>query len=162
MPARGDTLIYMEDELPAAHAWAERRGSPLVWVPEDLELRVTMTQPETGELFYLRGRVDEYRELPPTWTFTDAKWIAAPSPPLFPKISNTPYGSPLFITSTQGPVICAPFNRLAYSAYGGPHGEWTLAAWLAAGQVGQVRADCIGDMLSIISRDFMLSRGRMG
>lgn len=162
MTSRADTLLYVEDEFPGAQAWAERRRAALVWVPDLLELRVVLTQPQTREHFYLRGHVDEYRELPPSWAFTDKAWTAAPSLPLFPKVSSTPYGSPLFITSTNGPVICAPFNRLAYSVHGGPHGDWTLAAWLTAGQAGQVRADCIGDMLSIIYRDFMLSSGRMG
>jgi hypothetical protein len=160
--ARADTLLYLDDELPGAQAWAERRHAPLTWVPEILELRATLMQPETRELFYLRGRFDEYRELPPMWTFTDKEWTAAPVLALFPKVSSTPYGSPLFITSTHGPVICAPFNRLAYAAHGGPHADWTLAAWLTAGATGQVRADSVGDMLSIIYRDFMLVRGRMG
>lgn len=161
MATREDSLLYLEDELPGARAWAERRDAPLTWVPDLLELRVALSQPETRDLFYLQGRFDGYRELPPTWSFTDVAWTAPASLSLFPKVSSTPYGSPLFIMATSGPVICAPFNRLAYAVHGGPHGDWTLAAWLAAGQAGQVRADCIGDMLSIIHRDFMLSRGRM-
>lgn len=160
MGTRADTLLYVEDELPSAQAWAERHGVPLVWVAEDLEIRVTLTQPETQEPFYLRGRVDGYRELPPEWRFTDSEWTAPPSGALFPKVARTPYGSTLFIVS-RDPVICAPFNRLAYVAHGGPHADWALAGWLAAGQAGQVRADCIGDMLQIIYRDLILSRGRM-
>lgn len=161
MAPRDDTLLYVKDELPGAQAWAERHRAPLVWAEEVLELRVTLTQPETKQPFYLRGRFDEYRELPPEWTFTDSAWTAATAFALFPNLAQTPYGSPLFIRANSGPVICAPFNRLAYAAHGGPHRDWTLAAWLAAGHESQVKAHCIGDMLQIIYRDVLLSRGRM-
>lgn len=162
MVAMADTLLFLEDELPGARTWAERHRVPLVWIPNDLEVRATVTHPETKEPFYLRGRFDGYKELPPIWTFTDKEWAAPPTFALFPKVENSPFGATMFIAANGGPVICAPFNRLAYHAHGGPHSDWSLAGWLAAGQANQVKAYYLGDMLQIIYRDVMLSRGRMG
>lgn len=102
MVSREHALILVEDELPGAQAWAGRHGVSLLWVPKSLEVRATLTQPETKELFYLRGVFDDYRELPPVWSFTAEEWAAAPAMCLFPKVQNTPYRAPLFIDSTAG------------------------------------------------------------
>jgi len=63
-------------------------------------------------------------------------------------------------------VICAPFNRLAYTTDSGPHADWGgperwLEASNGASDRQQVRADTIGDMLQVIYRDFLVTRGRM-
>ena len=156
------TVLVVEDELGGAMAWAERRAVPLTWKPKLLEIRATFTQPESHELFYLRGRVDDYKVLPPTWTFTDQSWLADPAPAFFPKLAQSPYGASMFITY-RGPVICAPFNRLAYAEHQGPHADWSgPSSWLTAGAPDQVRAHFLGDMLQLIFRDFVHSRGRMG
>jgi hypothetical protein len=120
---------------------------------------VTLTQLETGDLFYLRGRFDDYREIPPAWAFTDFGWRADPQHAVFPKPISSPYGSSVFHTQ---PVICAPFNRLAYKVHDGPHSDWGGPAnWLNAGQVHEVRARCLGDMLSVMYQHFRFTRGRM-
>jgi hypothetical protein len=157
--SREHTLILLEDELSGAQAWATHHDVPLLWVPEVLEMRATFTQPETKDLFYLRGRVDDYREIPPAWTFTDATWAAEPCAQLFPRPAQTPYGTSVFLNQ---PVICAPFNRLAYKEHEGPHQDWAGPVnWLTAGQPNEVKALFLGDMLSVIHQHFFCTRGRM-
>lgn len=156
-----DTIILLDDELPGAQAWAKRCRTPLVWVPEGLEIRVTLTQPDSGELFYLRGRFDNYRAVAPAWVFTDAEWTAEPGPQFFPRPAPTPLGAPSVFHAQ--PVICAPFNRLAYKEHNGPHPDWGgPAQWLTAGVAGQVTAHYLGDMVSVIYQHFVVTRGRMG
>lgn len=162
MIPRETTLHVIEHELTAARLWAERHVVPLTWLPSATEIRAVLTQPETEELFYLRCILDDYRRLPPAWTFTDETWEAEPAMHLFPLVSATQFGAPLFIRGKNGPIICAPFNRLAYAEHKGPHGDWRGPTnWLTAGQANQVKAHYLGDMLQIIHRDFTHSRARM-
>jgi len=159
---REHTLIHVESELDGARAWADRQRVLLGWLADILEVRVTMSQPETGDQYFLRGKVDDYRELPPAWSFTDGKWKADPIKSFFPRPNALPGGG-ASIFHPQ-PVICAPFNRLAYKFEGvqGPHGDWGGPAnWLAAGKPNEVRAEKLGDMLSVIYQHFLMTRGRM-
>ena len=55
--------IHVEEEMPAARAWATRRRVNLEWHPGLVEIRVTLVQRETNDVFYLRGRFDGYRAL---------------------------------------------------------------------------------------------------
>lgn len=157
-----DTIIIVEDELRGARPWAGRCNVPLAWLLHRLELRVTFTQPETKELFFLRGRFDDYKAIAPALTFSDATWEATGRTLDFPKVITPPHGSPMFIAGGNGAVICVPFNRLAYAQHGGPHSDWGGPTnWLNAGGA-YVRAETIADMLQAIRRDFLHTRGRMG
>ncbi len=159
MQSRDRSLIYLDEELPGCQRWAQRHGVALVWFPEELEMHVTFKQLDTEELFYIRGQFDDYRELPPAWTFTDASWAAAPQHLLFPKPIQSPYGASIFHTQ---PVICAPFNRLAYKEHDGPHSDWGgPASWLTAGQPNEAKAHHLADMLSVLHQHFRFTRGRM-
>jgi hypothetical protein len=158
--------IHLHQELPAAQAWAARRGFLLEWDSDLLEVRVTLSQAETNEAFFLRGRFDGYRALPPSWSFTDATWATTGVMSHFPRQRTNRFGSAMFIsggmaTTGAAAVICAPFNRLAYGTERGPHTDWSLADWTRAGQ-GYVKALHLGDMLQAIARDFADTRGRMG
>ena len=160
MISREHTLIYLEEEFAAAEVWGMRHNVPLALAAASLEVRVTLTQPETGEVFFLRGQLDDYREIPPAWTFTDAGWQAPPTQRLFPKAA-TPATGGASMFHTQ-PVICAPFNRLAYKEHAGPHDNWGgPASWLTAGAPNEVRAHHLGDMLSVMHQHFVVTRGRM-
>lgn len=162
MIPRHQTLLHIESELGGARAWAARHNVPLVWLPEQLELRVTFVQPETAEPFYLRGRVENYREVPPAWTFTDSQWTAEAQRQYFPR--PAPVARGIASIFHPQPVICAPFNRLAYryDNVAGPHSDWGGPAnWLNAGASTQVRAEYIGDMLSVMHAHFAVTRGRM-
>jgi hypothetical protein len=156
---RDRTLIYLDDELPAAFKWAQRHATPILWIKEELELRVTLNQPQTDQLFYLRGQFDVYRELSPAWTFSNSTWITAGSRTFFPAPIASPYGASIFHTNG---VICAPFNRLAYSKYSGPHSDWGgPESWLTAGRPNEVKAHCVADMLAVIDQHFRYTQGRM-
>lgn len=162
MIRREHTIIHVENELAGARGWAERHRVPLQWLPDALELRITLSQPESDDLYYLRARVDDYRELPPAWTFTDTEWKSEPRKEFFPRPQSLPLGR-ASIFHPQ-PVICAPFNRLAYKFdhVQGPHADWGgPATWLAAGQPNEVKAHYLADMLSVIQQHLAFSRGRM-
>jgi len=155
------TLAIVEEECKGAATWAERHSVPLSWLPETLQLRATLRQPQTDESFYLIGVFQDYRAMAPAWWFTDEKWTSPPEARLFPKPTPTPFGSSIFLLHSHGPVICIPFNRLAYASHQGPHSDWNAPDnWLNAGRQ-HAQADYIGDMLGVIHRDFVHTRGRM-
>lgn len=158
-------MIVIDEELTATLAWAARKDVPLTWDRERLELRGDWEQPETGERFYLRGGFDGYRVQPPAWLYTDAGYTGVSDASLYPQLAQSPFGSPMVIKHRQQDVecgvICAPFNRLAYKTLGGPHGDWSMAAWASAGAAGQVRATSVPDMLARIHAEFLYSRGRL-
>ena len=157
------TQLILQHEMAGASKWAERHSVPLQWRPERLEVRAILKQPETDELFYLRGVFDDYRRLPPAWTFTSDEESTEAAMHFAPRVDKPPFGSSLFIKKNNRPVICAPFNRLAYAEHNGPHANWRGAAnWLTAGQPNRAKAHYLGDMLQVIYRDFCFSRGRMG
>lgn len=62
---------------------------------------------------------DRYPELPPAWHFWN------PETRLLDQPADTPAGGSFFHASG---VICAPWNRLAYTAPG-PHPEWEIGNW---------------------------------
>lgn len=149
----------VEDELESARAWGERHQVPITWKPEALELRAVLVQPSTGSEFYLRGRFDNYRELPPEWAFCSPDWRKRGKQYFPARPSRTPFGSP--ILHSNG-LICAHFNRLAYKSHGGPHADWGGPAQWITSDDRYAYADVIGDMLQVIKRDFDHSTGRMG
>lgn len=157
MTSLDPSALVLQVEIERLLAWAARKDVPLTWHPESLELRGAWTQPETEEVFHFRGLVDQYREKPPAWQYTDAEFSGTTAGHLTPKIGSTPFGSTMVHASG---VICAPFNRLAYQVHGGPHGDWVLAEWLKAGSADQVRATTLADMVARIHAEFVYSRGR--
>lgn len=152
------TTEFFLSELEGACAWAARHGIPLHSDAQALQLRAEIAQPDTGEIFYLLGNFDKYKALPPSWTFCDANWDATAEKRFFPNPVRTRFGSSIFHTK---PVICVPFNRLAYAELDGPHKDWKLSGWTSAGGTNSVRANTIGDMLQIVRRDLVYTRGRM-
>ena len=162
MIPRETTVLHIREELVGATAWAARHTVELEWLETDLELRAVFTHPVSAERFFLRGVFDDFRYLPPILTFNDEVWGGALVPVNYPRVLRPQFGSTLFIMNNRTPVICAPFNRLAYAEQGGPHGDWQGPSnWLSAGQAGQVKAHFIGDMLQAIHRDFIHSEGRL-
>ena len=158
------TDVAIADELPGAVAWATRRQ--IVMDTRSIPvrtLRLVLVQPNTNEKFYLQGTFEDYRAYPPQWQWYDNSWSSTDSSRLSPKPGRRPssLGASMFIHHNGKGLICAPFNRLAYGAHEGPHSDWgSLAQWMTAGK-GFVRAVKLGDMLSSILRDFLLSSGRM-
>jgi len=148
----------VEEELLGCKAWAERNGVALDWLSPELVLRVTLIQPASSEKFYLAGEFGGYKALPPAWEFYDAEWKECGLKHLYPAAAGPPGKGSIFHTK---PVICAPFNRLAYKEHGGPHEDWGGASqWLNAGK-NYIQAHTIGDMLAAVVRDLAYGSGRM-
>lgn len=159
---------YVESELPAARAWASRRRLELAVDEASLTLNIRLAGPAasaTGhESYLLSGTFHDYRALPPAWRFLDPRTGADVGPPAYPApLVPNPRGSNLFIGGgPTGAVICAHFNRLAYVAEQGPHGDWGPPAnWLSLPPSQYTRADTIGDMLARIDLEVRESAGRM-
>jgi hypothetical protein len=139
-------IAAVEEDLPAAHAHAGRHGWCLTWLQDALLLHADGTHPADKTRMRWQANLADYRALPPIWTCyqLDANGAATLR---FPKGGSVPsIGASMFLD--QG-VVCAPFNRLAYSAYAGPHGDWGGPEnWL--GVRGHVRATSLGEMLAQI------------
>jgi hypothetical protein len=159
----GSSRIIVEADLEAAEQWARRHQVDLAWFPEKLQLNAKLTQRATTEAFYLRGQFDDFRALPPAWTFTASDFASGVDEyRYFPKPGEGRFGASIFIDHGGHAVICTPFNRLAYAQYRGPHSNWPDASkWMDAGDKESVRAHTVPDMLQVIFRDFNLSCGRM-
>ena len=151
-------------ELPGVTAWAARHDQITLDTGflNQRVIRVVMVQEISGHTFYLQGNLDDYKALPPAWEWRDETWSTNKGLSLSPRPERSPFGSSMFLRGNGTGVICAHFNRLAYGAHGGPHGDWgSEAQWMTAGD-GYVRAVTIGDMLQSILRDLRFTKGHMG
>lgn len=152
------TLAIVTPELALAKVWAERHGWEINFDPDALLLSCHATHPAKNESLHLTGALDGYRALPPAWRFLDKTGqhvkAAYPAPGALP-------GGKSSIFHTQ-PVICAHFNRLAYSEGDGPHkGDWKSAInWLAI-TGDMVRATTLAEMLQAIEVHLRFSPGWM-
>lgn len=151
-------------ELPAARAWAGRHGYTLGHDIEPVRIRLALNGPRPAEEPYLLlGTFEDYPTLPPTWRFVHPTTgqpvgrAAYPTPAV-----PYPRGSPLIIDGgIDGVVICAHFNRLAFTEEGGPHGDWgPLSNWQNPGASPYTFAVTIPDMLARIALDVRDSAGR--
>ena len=155
------TAAVFANEIAAACEWAKRERMQLDAVIPKTLLRATLVQEASGEHFYLQGRFDGYKALPPEWVWCDSEWSGHGNRRLSPEAARTPYGNSMFLDHSGRAVICAPFNRLAFRPHGGPHKNWgELTHWMSAGN-GYVHAVTIADMLDVIVRDFRHTKGRM-
>ncbi|SDL17403.1 hypothetical protein SAMN05428985_110188 [Nocardioides sp. YR527] len=156
------TEAVLADELPAITAWAERHGWEFNYDSITLRGRAVVEHPRVADLrvvFWFDASGYPNRQPPAWWCGGDGATICteragyprpSPTPPPGP-----PHGS-IFHTN---PVICAPWNRLAYSIHGGPHADWpALAAWRTCG-VGYTQAHTIADMLSALEIHLARSDG---
>jgi hypothetical protein len=150
------TLATVESELPGLRGYADRRGWRVDWRPGELVIVLDGTHPK-GNPVRLRTEVDGYKALPPAWRFV-SPLDGTPGKQHFPAPGPSPGGgASIFIKDA---FICAPFNRLAYTGHGGPHGDWGGAAnWLAVKQ--HVFAHTLGEMLAIIDSHLRLSHGML-
>lgn len=152
------TRAVLEHELSGAEAWAGRHGWSLRYDEGKLLLEARFPHPVDGGELCLRTDFNGYKVVPPAWWFVDAATgeshkAAWPAGGRLPGISGT-------IFHPQ-PVICAPFNRLAYTEHQGPHGDWNgPVAWLSVNGA-PVRATTIGAMMSVIDSHLSVSPGRM-
>lgn len=149
------TRAAVEDEIVPAVAWARRRGWLIRWEPDSLTLRAASYHPAIGRLVEAFAALDGYPAAPPAWQFV----VPATDEP-----SRSAWPAPGQQSGVSGsifhptPCICAPWNRLAYSAQGGPHGDWSMTSWRSV-QGGQTKADHIADMLDQIHMHLQASPG---
>lgn len=161
MPPDEESATIAKHQLENAEPWAERRGLNLEWKRSELRLRTVMAQRDTDERFYLQGSFEGFPGLPPVWEFYDEEWQASGEKRLYPSTDPCPFGSSIFLDHNQGPVICAPFNRLAYDDHGGPHSNWSGPANWRNVEGGHVKALTVGGMLQAIRRHLRPTQGRM-
>lgn len=156
----------LEAELPGTLEWA-RRHKVFVecLLPAERILRVVLIQPSSAKRFFLQGRFDRYKELPPVWDWRDESWTESGHPALGPKPESTVCGSSMFLSHNNDGVvqaiICAPFNRLAFKTEGGPHNDWGNPSQWMTPHPPCVYATTIGDMVQAIYRDFQYTRASM-
>jgi len=147
----------VEAELDAARVWAARHDWILSWEAETLLLRLATYHRPAQRLVELLAKTDGYRALPPAWMFVRPGTEEA-NAAVFPAAGNMPGIGSIFHGSG---VICAPWNRLAYTEHGGPHDNWSgPEAWLQVPE-GTI-AHTIPDMLAIIDAHLRASAGFMG
>lgn len=153
------TRAVLDVEAPSIETWASRHGWFVQIDPVRLALVVTVRHPSDESLLLLVGDLTGYRGVPPAWKFVDPL-TGQSTAAAFPAAGPGPGGKGSIFHSNV--VICAPWNRLAYQAEGGPHGDWQDATnWLnVAGDV--TRAGNIAEMLSAIDVHLRTSPGRMG
>ena len=165
MPSVGIIEAVMADELPAITAWAYRSGWAVMYDPVALKGRAEVWHPKqrhTKVLFWFDVEGYPDRQPPAWWCGGDGLVVSKesqnyPRPPATP-----PPGPPNGSIFHPNPVICAPWNRLAYSVNGGPHGDWaSLAAWKTNG-VEYTQAHTIPDMLATLNLHLDRSDGMQG
>jgi hypothetical protein len=151
--------LAQDSEIPAARAWARRRGLDLAYDEEALTLRIALEGPPANEgsereVYLVTAELEDYDVLPPIWRFVDLRNGAVIGPPAYPQ----PNGAS--VLHSNG-LVCAPWSRLAYSSEGGPHGDWGAPTGWKTAAPGSSRALTIPDMLDRIAREVGRSRGRM-
>ncbi len=121
------------------------------WEVEGLRVAFTGKHPADGIPLRIVASVDGYRALPPAWIFEDPEGKRS----LFPKAGHSAGVSSIFHSNR---LICAPFNRLAYSQLGGPHSNWGgPECWLQVRR--HVRATNLAGMLAVVLGHLKASLG---
>lgn len=141
------TRAVMADESLAITAWGVRRDWKIQIDDSELVLRAQTIHPQSKVPIVFHANLEGYPAMPPAWTCQDLD--GAVSPAVFPA-PGTRQG----VTGSifhPGLIICAPWNRLAYSIHGGPHNDWTdLSQWRTVG-AGTTQAHTLADMLTTIA-----------
>ena len=117
------TRAHVDSELSSelVNPWARTHGWELSWHPGALLLRVTLRSKVDQERYQLEMDLHGYRALPPLIELVHPETSERGSRKCYP-------GGGRGYFHNQ-PVLCAPWNRKAYAAHGGPHGDWALTQW---------------------------------
>lgn len=152
------TEVVVAVELAAATAWASRHGWTLTYDASVKRGTATATHPVTGAPVEFNFDTTAYPDRqPPAW------WCGSeqPDPRNYPAgPAETKPGFPNGSIFHGQPVICAPWNRLAYAQVvpGAPHSEWTLASWKTMAPE-YTQAHSIADMLAALDLHLGISPG---
>jgi hypothetical protein len=153
------TRAYLHEEVPAALAFAARKR---IDVSIDLDaLRGEVRLPGQAENddgpneeFLIAVDFTGYRTVPPFWRFVDPRDRSLIGVAAYPK--PVPGQSSIFHPNG---LICAPWNRGAYSENGGPHNDWSgLGNWEHVR--GYTVALSVGEMIDVLYRQTLSARGR--
>ena len=150
------TLALVLAERPAVEAWAARSGWTVEFALERWELKASTKHPVDGKSLWVVADLRGYRALPPAWRFVNKDGVEERG--AYPSAGPLPNGKGSIFHNQ--PVICAPFNRLAYKDGNGPHsGDWGEAVRWArvAGDFAAPRA--LADMLAVIATHLDFSPG---
>lgn len=120
--------IIFEEEFTHLHEIAVARGWPIEQI-DGPSIRLILPS-RLGECFGLEINCLNYPTIPPAFHW---RCLKTGQPDLR---STAPKGGGFFHGNG---VICAPWNRLAYSEVDsrGPHTDWTLATWKTNKKTGE-------------------------
>jgi hypothetical protein len=141
--------------MAAVTAWVARHpGWAARFAVDTLQLVVDVVHPVAQTPIRITADLTGYPAIPPAWQFTNP---AGDGPGPFPAAgSGTAVPGSIFHGNK---VICAPWNRLAFSELGGPHGDWGgLTNWRTTA-VDCTRAETLADVLSQIALHLSVSPG---
>jgi hypothetical protein len=145
----------MGGEASAVTSLAARRGWAVVIDVDSLMLTATTTHPTCGAVVTFRADLSGYPALPPAWTCHDATGASPRS--AYPAAGTRPcLNSSIFHSN---PVICAPWNRLAYAEHAGPHGDWGGPANWKNVDTNLTQAQTLPDMLAALHLHLSASPG---
>lgn len=153
-------LAYLDQEIPAAIAWAKEKGLTPEWNPDNLSFSLRLQgrgENDTVENYLLVGTFDDYRVEPPTWRFLDPRTGDNIGPAAYPAGAWQNGGS---VFHGNG-LICASWSRDAYQDRGGPHADWGAATQWQTVARETAQADTIPDMLARTYAELQLSPRRM-
>lgn len=151
------TQAVIASELSAITAWAGRNTHWSVSADiEALQLTAETLHPVTEAKLRIIADLDGYPGIPPRWQFVDPS-TGEPTPQAFPLGGAIPGISGSIFHGNR--VICAPWSRLAYAEFNGPHGDWgPLTNWKSAAPT-YTKADTLADMLDQIALHLSVSPG---
>ncbi len=149
------TQAVMDGESAAIAAWADRHQWSIDSASDGSALIARASHPVTGNHVDFHADLTGYPAVPPAWTCQDEAGAsgsrAYPAPGTTPAITGS-----IFHTL---PVICAPWNRLAYVVHNGPHSDWGAPTeWKTAGP-SYTQAHTIADMLAALRLHLLVSPG---
>ena len=148
-------VVITTDELAAITSWATRSGWDVTVDLDALRLTATATHPVTSRAVVFHGDVEGYPTQAPAWwcgdSPSDKSGYPAPMTTATPKLQGSIFH--------PNPCICAPWNRLAYTVHGGPHGDWgSTTDWKQAAATS-TQAHTLPDMLATLRLHLQHSPG---
>lgn len=132
------TRAHVDAEISQLDPWAKLHGWGVTWDSESLLLTVGMRSKVDEECYVIEMKLDDYRALPPLIELVHPTLNERGTRRCFPGGGRGYFHS--------NPVVCAPWNRKAYAAHGGPHADWAMASWATY----RPNHSQIGDMLVLL------------
>lgn len=111
----------VETELQQLEPWIALHAWEVSWDAVALRLVVRLRSMIDGETYVVEMMLDGYRALPPFIEFVHPSSGDRGTKRCYPNGGRGYFHA--------HPVICAPWNRKAYSAHGGPHADWAMLSW---------------------------------